>query len=600
MKSLIVGVSVLCALLCSSISAQSINTIAGNGVDGYNGDDRPAVEAQLDEPRSVAMDKAGNLYIADFYNDRIRRVDPEGVITTYAGSGQHGFYGDGLPATRGQFRYPRSVAVDSLGNLFIADMYNHRVRKVDSAGTMTTVAGNGLEESDGDGGPATEASVLFPVCVALDKDDNLYIAEHDGHRVRKVGGDGVITTVAGNGVKGFLGDGGPAVNASLSEPNVLLVAGDGVMYIADTANHRIRMVDESGVITTIAGTGVQGARGDGGPATEAELNHPRGLALGDDGILYIADCLNHTIRKIAGDGVISTVAGNRREGFSDDGGPPPAASLAEPRGMMMDPLGRIIFSDTDNHRVRLVDLGPPPLDPRPVITGVSNGASFQPGLASATWVTITGEKLSEVSRIWTGADFDGNNLPTTLDDVSVKINGKPAFPYYISPTQLNVLADDDAQTGEVSVEVTTANGISEKFLATKHRLQPAFFNFSGTSIVIGVATDGGLLGPADLIPGANLRPVRRGEVFMAFGTGFGVTDPVTPTAQIVAVPAQLAKEVKFFIDDKPARLVYAGMVGSGQCQFNIEVPDGISGAVTLRAEIDGVLSPDGVMLEVEP
>ena len=333
-------------------SAGVISTVAGDGTGGYRGDGGPATAAQLNRPTGVALDGAGNLYITDRVNHRIRKVDAAGVISTVAGAGRGGYRGDGGPAVAAQLNYPTGVALDGAGNLYIADWGNDRIRKVDSAGVISTVAGGG---SGGDGGPATAALLNLPGDVALDGAGNLYIADTLNNRIRKVDAAGVISTVAGDGTRGYGGDGGPATAAQLTFPYGVAPDGSGNLYIVDSSNQRIRKVDAAGVITTVAGDGTRGYGGDGGPATAALLNFPGGVALDGAGNLYIADSSNDRIRKVDAAGVISTVAGDGTYGFGGDGGPATAAQLNLPGGVALDGAGNLYIADLLNHRIRKVD-----------------------------------------------------------------------------------------------------------------------------------------------------------------------------------------------------------------------------------------------------
>ena len=333
-------------------SSGTITTIAGSGEYGFDGDGGPATEAQLSYPRGVAVDGAGNLYIAGASNNRIRKVDSTGTITTVAGTGEFGFGGDGGPATEARLAAPQGVAADGAGNLYITDAFTHRIRKVDSSGTITTVAGTG---ELGDGGPAVEAQLRSPQNMAADGAGNLYIADSGNHRIRKVDSSGLISTIAGTGERGFGGDGGPAVQAQLAIPRGLAADGAGNLYIAEDSDHRIRKVDSAGVITTIAGTGERGFGGDGGPAVQAQFTYPRGIAADSAGNLYIADTLNSRIRKVDSAGVITTIAGTGERGFGGDGGPAVQAQLAFPNSVAIDGAGNLYFADQGNHRIRMVD-----------------------------------------------------------------------------------------------------------------------------------------------------------------------------------------------------------------------------------------------------
>ena len=317
-------------------SAGVITTVAGTGTAGSLGDGGAAVGAQLNYPRSVALDGAGNLYIADGRNHRIRKVDSAGVISTVAGNGTEGYSGDGGAAVGAQLNYPFGVALDGADNLYIADFGNNRIRKVDSAGVISTVAGTGTAGSLGDGGAAVGAQLNYPRSVALDGAGNLYIAEDVNHRIRKMDSAGVISTVAGNGTEGYSGDGGAAVGAQLNEPFGVALDGAGNLYIAEYENQRIRKVDSTGVISTVAGNGTEGYSGDGGAAVGAQLDSPYGVALDGAGNLYIADMGNHRIRKVDSAGVISTVAGNGADGYSGDGGAAVGAQLNYPFGVALD------------------------------------------------------------------------------------------------------------------------------------------------------------------------------------------------------------------------------------------------------------------------
>ncbi len=333
-------------------AAGIISTIAGTGERGFGGDGGPATEAQLDFPYGVALDAAGNLYFADQVNNRIRKVDSLGVISTIAGTGERGFGGDGGPAVQAQFNWPRGLTMDGAGNLFIADSSNNRIRKVDSSGVISTIAGPG---ESGDGGPAVDALLRFPRDVALDDLGNLYIAEEHDHRIRKVDSMGTISTVAGTGERGFGGDGGPATEAQLDFPSGMATDAAGNLYFTESRAARIRKVNSMGTISTVAGTGERGFGGDGGPATEAQLDFPSGMATDAAGNLYIADQVNNRIRKVDSLGVISTIAGTGERGFGGDGGPAVQAQFNWPRGLTMDGAGNLFIADQGNHRIRMVD-----------------------------------------------------------------------------------------------------------------------------------------------------------------------------------------------------------------------------------------------------
>jgi len=342
----------------------NITTIAGSDVADFSGDGEAAISAQLSTPYGVSIDAAGNLYVADTNNHRIRKVDTLGDISTVAGTGVAGFSGDGGAAISAQIRSPKSVTVDVADNLYIVG--NHRIRKVDTFGVITTIAGTGVAGFSGDGGVATAAQLNYISNAVTDVAGNLYISDKYNHRIRKIDtGTGNITTVAGNptlhtdGVTwlgGFSGDGGPAASAELNFPSNLTVDTAGNLYIADTKNHRIRKVDTLGDITTIAGTGVAGFSGDGGAATAAQLYEPRGLAIDTVGNLYIADWRNYRIRKVDASGVITTIAGDGKWGFSGDVGLATEAKLSSPSDVTVDATGNLYITDSGSNRIRKVDI----------------------------------------------------------------------------------------------------------------------------------------------------------------------------------------------------------------------------------------------------
>jgi uncharacterized repeat protein (TIGR03803 family) len=328
----------------------NITTMAGGGTN-YPGDGGVATNAILGYPWGVSVDAARNVYIADSWNNIIRRVDAQGIITTLAGGGPD-FPGDGEAATNVSLNNPEGVTVDAAGNLFIADTGNNRIRQVDAAGTINTVAGGYL----GEGVAATNASLDNPAGVALDALGNLYISDSNNQRIRKVGINGIITTVAGNGINNYAGDGGAATNASLSYPSGVAVDQFGHLFIADAGNSAIRQVDSQGLITAMAGNGPD-YPGDGETATNVELNGPTGVAVDSAGDLFIAEYNGNRIRKVGINGIISTAAGNGNYGSSGDGGPATNASLANPTAVTTDASGDLFIADTGNSLVRKVDTG---------------------------------------------------------------------------------------------------------------------------------------------------------------------------------------------------------------------------------------------------
>jgi trimeric autotransporter adhesin len=363
---LVVTLVVLAASACGGGSGAkdsreepaTIKTVAGDG-GSQLGDGGPATEAGLCDPADVAFDAAGNMYIADtgVYcsgpgGNTVRKVDTHGTITTVAGTGEAGFSGDGGPATKAKLNSPIAVAVDREGNLYISG--DHRIRKVDKDGIITTFAGTGEARHSGDEGPATSAQLREPDQITFDARGNLYVGDFTS--VRKIDPSGTITTVAGTGRFGFSGDGGPATEAKLTASDVAL-DGKGNMYISDTEHHRIRMVNKDGIIHTVAGTGKEGYSGDGGPATKASLNLPIGIALDEEGNLFIACHHNNRVRMVDRNGKITTVAGTEELMSIREKGPATKVGLDQPWGLFFDDdSGDLYIADAFNSRIRALYL----------------------------------------------------------------------------------------------------------------------------------------------------------------------------------------------------------------------------------------------------
>jgi Fibronectin type III domain/NHL repeat len=356
---------------------------------GFSGDGGLATEAALNTPTGLAVMPDGGFLIADARNSRVRRVSPEGAITTVAGGGPFGFLGDGGPATAAEVRAPLGVAATPDGGFLIAEAGTARIRRVSPAGTITTVAGTGTFGFSGDGGAATAAQLYAPPGVSATADGGFLIADAGNSRVRRVSPAGTITTVAGNGTPGFSGDGGPATAAQLglNSPYSVAVTADGGFLIGDEVNARVRRVSPTGVITTVAGTGVRGTSGDGGPATAAQLDAPFGVSATADGGILIADAFAHRVRRVSPAGVITTVAGTGAPGVfaSGDGGPATAAPLSRPEGVAATASGGFLIAEAGHSRVRLVDgaVTPATVPAAPTI----GSPTFANASAMATWTT---------------------------------------------------------------------------------------------------------------------------------------------------------------------------------------------------------------------
>ena len=348
---------------CHPANAQIITTIAGNGIAGFAGDGGPAITAKLNDSRGVVTDTSGNIYFCDLGNHRLRKINAAGIITTIAGISTTGYSGDGGPATLAQLNEPFGIALDGSRNIYFADYGNNVIRKITPSGYIYTVAGNNVAGFSGDGGPATNASLHQPVSVCTDTAGNVYVADRSNNRVRKITPSGTISTFAGNGVGAFLGDGGPATTAELYVPDWLAADKHGNVFIIDEHNYRIRKVDAAGIISTVAGNGSSVTSGDGGPATAAGMLGYT-VAVDNSGDIYLGEFGNSLIRKIDASGIINAFTGTGLSGYSGDNCSADSAQIANPYGIGVDTAGNVYFADNSNQRIRKVSK-----DHKPIFTG---------------------------------------------------------------------------------------------------------------------------------------------------------------------------------------------------------------------------------------
>jgi sugar lactone lactonase YvrE len=561
----------------------TIQSVAGHipGV-GYSGDGGAATNAALNSPIGVAMDAFGNLFIADQLNNRIRKVNTNGIITTVAGNGMNHFTGDGGAATNAGITSPMNVTVDAYGNIFFSDTaystHENRIRKVDTNGIITTVAGNGGAIL-GDGGAATNASLNGPNGVTMDAFGNLFIADSGNGRIRKVDTNGIITTVAGNGNYGYSGDGGAATNASLAIPFGITVDAYGNLYIADTYNASIRKVTyqgptlpvfnvaptnagnyqvivtgaygsvtssvatltvllpptitsqpvsqsivygqtaafsvtaagagpftyqwlfngtnlPNGIITSVAGNGANGFSGDGGAATNAALKYPSRVAVDSYGNLFIADWLNRRIREVNTNGIITTVAGTNNEGFSGDGGAATNASLADPYAVTVDAYGNLFIADSDNLRIREVNTNG-------IITTVAgtgkNGFSGDGGAATnASLGSLEGVAVDAYGNLFFA---DGNNNRIR----EVNTNGIITT---VAGTNSSGFSGDGGAATNAALNFpldVTVDGYGNLFIVDNNRIREVNTNGIITTVA-GNGTIGGLLGDGGAATNATVNP----------------------------------------------------------------------------------------------
>jgi len=524
----------------------NVTTIAGTGVGGFSGDGALATAAQLNGPSSVAVDTDGTVYIAEYLGQRIRRIAPNGIITTYAGTGAGGYTGNGGPAINATVWQPLDLVIDGSGNLLIADYANARIRKViRSTGIMTTIAGTGRRASTGDNGPPLAADI-DPAALAITPDGSIYFADSSyrgsptAPKVRKISADGTkVTTVAGSGARGSAGDGGPALSASFLSIDGIALDSAGNIYIGEYDGDRIRKVAAAtSVITTYAGTGVGGLSGDGGLATKALLNGPVGLAVDPAGNLNIADYANRRIRRVS---------------------PPALPALLTTDFAVPSFLGKTGFS-------------------------------------SNTYLEIHGTNLAQTSRTWAGGDFNGANAPTTLDGVSVTVNGKPAFIYYVSPEQININTPDDTTVGAVAIQVKNALGSSGVAMVNRARISPALqghpqFFIGGKQYVVALTPDFlTFIGRPNMLAGVAFAPAKPGSTISLYALGCGPTNPPTAAGVVAAQGAPLALPFELRIGGVPANVTFAGLVAGsiGLYQLNVVVPNVAAGDQPIELTVDGV------------
>jgi uncharacterized protein (TIGR03437 family) len=581
---------------------QVVVTIAGTGVIGDRGDNGPGIAADLFQPRGVAVDSKGNIYVADTQNRRVRRVSPTGVITAFAGTGLIGSSGDGGPAVEATFNFPNVVVVDKNDNVYISDQLTSRIRKVTPDGKISAIAGTGEGEVvgfvggfSGDGGPATQARLNGQVGLALDNNGNLFVADRLNHRIRRIDAiTGVITTVVGNGSIGAGGDGGPATQAELNAPTGVAVDGAGNLYITDIGNQRIRRVSAAdGKISTIAGTGVAGFSGDGGPATSALINlaYPATLALDAAGDLYFADRNNHRIRKITlGAGVITTVAGTGVAGFNGDGTAPAATALSFPTSVAFDSTGAMIIADSGNNRVRRVVAA----SALRTVAAVS-GASFAPqgDLASDAIAAAFGNNLASAAQ-----SANSLPLPVTLGGTTVKVRDnlgaeRLAQLFMIAPGQINFAVPSGTANGLASVSVTNDKGEIASGSVNIASVAPGLFaaNANGqgvaAAVVLRIKSDNS----------AQYEPVARFDSatgrFVSVPIDLGPeSDRVFLIAFATGVRGRSAlANVRATVGGANAPVTYAGPSPGfvGLDQSNIQLDRSLAG----KGEIDVILTVDG-------
>jgi uncharacterized protein (TIGR03437 family) len=565
-----------------------ISTVAGNAYAWGIGDGLPATLAQLSSPAGLALDTAGNLFIADAGTARVRRMDARGAIATVAGNGQTGFSGDGQSATLAMLAKPGGVAADAAGNLYIADTRNNRVRKVLPSGFLLTVAGNGSAALGAENTYAVQAPLNQPRGVAVDGAGSVYIADTGNHRVVRITPFGTLVTFAGNGSPGWAGDNGRATLGQLNAPAAIAFDARGNLYIADTFNHLVRKVSTSGIITTIAGTGAAGFAGDGGPATSANLNYPSGVAVDAAGVVYIADTWNHRIRIIDGNGMIHTIAGSDTPGYKGDGGPALAAQLNFPSGIVVDPTSVVLFADTFNNRVRKLMPQAAAALVAVVDAVVVNAASLEPGpVAPGERVTLYAAGIGPEIGVAGHVDALGK-LETTVADTQVLFDGTPAPIIYAQSGQIDLQVPYEV-SGSTQVEVLY-QGISRAKIVL-----PVVGSAPGLYAAI-TNEDGSINSPDNAAP--------RDSVVTLLATGEGALSPATLSGRTPQEPyPQPAQPVALKIGGNPSEILSAAAAPGviGMMQITARVPGGFvpTGILPVVLSVGSVTSQAGVTIAVK-
>jgi PKD repeat protein len=454
-----------------SVKAQLITTVAGNGTAGYGGNGGQATAAELKDPCGGVIDALGNMYFVDSGNNLVRKISTSGIISTIAGTGTAGYTGDGGQATAATLNEPIDIALDLIGNIYISDDQNNAIRKVNTNGIISTMVGTGTAGYNGDGIQATAAEINSPNGISIDVHGNLYIADGSNQRVRMVNTAGIITTIAGNGYGGWGGDGGQATATELNNP-CAIVSMSGNLYIADAQNNRIRMINSSGIITTIAGSGPTGVgsgsySGDGGQATAATLWAPTELTFDAGGNMYICDVINERIRKVSTSGIITTIVGNGGGGYNGDGILATAASLSYPEGIFFDASGVLYIADQANNRIRKVGIG----NSVPVV-GFHASATI---VCVGSTVTFSDSTVNTVVTGWQW-NFPGGTLASgsTLTDAMPQV-------IYNTPGTYAVSYTATASAGSASITKTSYMHI----VTSVAQFNTAFFEGFETSSVPG-------------------------------------------------------------------------------------------------------------------
>jgi trimeric autotransporter adhesin len=574
-------------------SSGTINTVAGNGVLRFAGDGAPAQDAQMSGPSAVAVSAVSGVSISDTNNQRIRQINSAGIISTVAGNGTPGFAGDGGAAASAQIAFPEALATDASGNLYFADTGNQRVRKI-ANGTISTIAGNGATGYSGDGGAAISATLNSPSGLAFDSAGNLYIADYGNNVIRKVS-NGVISTVAGSGLQAYAGDGGLATSAGLNGPLGLALDASGNLYIADSGNHVVRIVTPGGVIGTFAGNGNLGDSGDGGLAVNAQLASPYGVAVDASGAVYISDSGASRIRMVIPGGLIITIAGTGSAGYSGDGGPGAIAQLSAVEGIALDGQGDLYIADQGNNVIRMLQL----VSRVPSAGAVVGSATNLMGpVAPGEWVTIYGSGLGPSTLTTSQPDAFGNT-PLQLAGTVVYFNGVPAPIFYTWSQQVGVVVPYEVTPGSAVLAVQFGNQVSLELTVPVAASAPGLFTANGSGTGQALALNQG-----SQTWNTSASPVPQGTVITLYATGSGQGSPPVPDGTPNGAGFDYpVLPVTATIGGVAAGVGYVGGdtgLPPGMIRVDLSVPSGVTGsAVPVAIKIGSASSQPGVTIAVK-
>jgi uncharacterized protein (TIGR03437 family) len=563
-----------------SAAADNITTIAGAGTDGFSGDGGSSLAAQFGAVWGLAVGAQGNVYFTDPWNQRVRMAAANGTVSTIAGSGNAGEGGDGGPAPAADLFWPSGLALDSAGNLYVST--GSRVRTISGNGTIAAFAGTPTPGFAGDGQLATAAALREPHGLAVDSAGNVYIADSGNFRIRKVDGNGKITTIAGVGQYGYTGDGGPATAAHIGYVHGLAFDPSGNLYFSDPYNHCVRRISSSGTIQTVAG-GAFGSGGDGGAPASAQLKYPQGLVVDRNGDLFVADSLNFKVRVVGNGGTLFTAAGTGSAAFGGDGGPGPYASLNMPYALAVDSAGDLYIADLRNFRIRCLQSPQVPPQPAPNrgTSAIVNSASFAGPAAPGALVSIFGENLARGATAATAVP-----LPASLGGATVTINGSPAPLLYASSGQINFqmpLVGPGAASMSVARDGITSDPVSIVVAASV----PGIFAWDGNQGVI-LNQDGTLNAPGN--------PAQPGAPVTIWGTGPGNVKPSVPAGQAAsAMPlSKTTGTPAVSIGGVSAQVLFSGLAPGfvGLWQINAEVPENATAGdnIPVQVTINGAAS----------